>query len=453
MFGLKSEIEMKIKTTVAVVLIISGLLQVSAQDTIRFLSLKEACIQGLERNVDVLNARLERQKTHYKSDEAQGKLYPQIDAYSNFNYYYSIPKMVLPGEIFGQTGMIAVQIGTKYDWSNGFKASQVLYNQSYFTSLKLAKSMENLSELNLQQKKEEMVYHVSQVYYLCLATNMQIAQLEITMQNTDRLLEIAKLQHANGMILKVDYSRVAVNKSNLQSQIDNLNQLYQQQLGLLKYLIGLDSRTKVELSDSLSVSSVATSNELPDYRNRTELQLLDRQIEITSLTQSMNKQAYLPTLSGFGQYYFQGQRDQFDFFKGGSDKFFKVGVIGLSLNIPVFDGFEKRSKIRQGDIELTQFQNSRKNTTEYYNKEFKDAERQYDNNLNVVLRQQENIKVAEETYFVSLKGYRQQVVSLSDLFMSESSLTEARLSYYNALLQLNNAGLEVKKTKGELLNY
>ena len=50
--------------------------------------------------------------------------------------------MVLPGEIFGQTGMIAVQIGTKYDWSNGFRASQVLFNQSYFTSLKLSGRLE-----------------------------------------------------------------------------------------------------------------------------------------------------------------------------------------------------------------------------------------------------------------------------------------------------------------------
>jgi outer membrane protein len=51
-----------------------------------------------------------------------------------------------------------------------------------------------------------------------------------------------------------------------------------------------------------------------------------------------------------------------------------------------------------------------------------------------------------------LQGYRQQVVSLSDLLMSENGLTEARLSYYNAVLQLNNAGLDVKKAKGELLN-
>jgi outer membrane protein len=446
---------MKMKTVkilTGIILILQAT-TVSAQDTLITLSLKEACTQAVEKNVNVLNAGLERKKTQYMSDETRSKLYPQIDAYSNFNYYYSIPQMVLPGEIFGQTGMIAVQIGTKYDWSNGFRASQVLYNQSYFTSLRLAKRVENLSELNIQQKKEEIVYQVSQLYYLCTATNKQIAQLIITMRNIDKLLEIAKLQKENGIILKVDYARVAVNKSNLQTQIDNLTQLYQQQMGMLKYLIGTEFNSKVELSDSLSITPIEDSRSLPDFHNRTELQLLDKQMEVSMLTRTMNKQAYLPTLSGFGQYYFQGQRDQFDFFKGGNDKFFKVGIIGISLNIPVFDGFEKRSKIRQGDIELMQLQNSRKSTNEYFKKEYVDAERQYDNSLNVALRQQENIKVAEETYSVSLQGYRQQVVPLSDLLLSEGSLTEARLTFYNALLQLKNAALEVKKAKGELLNY
>lgn len=444
---------MRTKKTLIGLFAIFGLLQVSAQDTITYLSLKQSCQLGIEKNVNVQNAGFEQQKSLYQLKEAKSKLYPQVEAYSNFSYFYAIPKMVIPGEIFGQTGIIAIEIGTKYDWSSGFKASQLLYSQSYFTSLKLAQRMVSMGNLNLQQKKEETVYQISQVYYLCQTTKKQIAQLNATMQNIDRLLEIAKLQNENGIIRKVDYSRVSVNKSNLQTQIDNLEQLYHQQLGMLKYLIGIDVTAKVELSDSLSISTINTSFEESNFNNRTELKLLDKQIEIISLTRKMNLQSYLPSLVGFGQYYYQGQRNEFDFFKGGNDKLYNVGVVGLSLNIPIFDGFEKRSKTKQKDIELQQLQNTRKSTTDYFTKEFSDAIRQYNNSLNALLRQEENIKVAEGTYNISLQGYRQQVVSLSDLLMSESSLTETRLSYYNALMQLNIAELDVKKAKGELLNY
>jgi outer membrane protein TolC len=444
---------MKTKRVIAGLLVILGIAKASAQDTSMYLSLKQSYQMVIEKNVNVRNADLERQKINYQLKEAQSKLYPQIEGYSTFSYYYAIPKMVLPGEIFGQTGMIPVEIGTKFDWSSGFKATQVLYSQSYFTSLKLAQKMLTMGDLNLQQKKEEVIYQVSQVYFLCQTTGKQIGQLKITMQHMDRMIEIAKLQNENGVIRKIDYSRVLVNKSNLQTQIDNLEQLYRQQISLLKYLIGLDMNTKIELSDSLTFSRVEISIQLPDFNNRTVLKLLDKQMEVTFLTRKFNQQSYLPTLAGFGQYYYQGQRNAFDFFDGGDDKFFKTGVVGLSLSVPIFDGFEKRSKIRQHDIALQQLQNTRKSTSDYFSREFTDAVGQYGNSLNALLRQQENIKVAEETYNISLQGYRQQVVSLSDLLMSESSLTDARLSYFNALMQLKYAELEVKKAKGELLNY
>jgi outer membrane protein TolC len=310
-----------------------------------------------------------------------------------------------------------------------------------------------LGELTTQQKKEELVYQVSQVYFLCQATRMQIAQLKTTMQNTDRLLEIAKLQNENGVIRKVDYSRVSVNKNNLQTQIDNLAELYKQQLGLLKYLIGIDVKENIELSDSLSFSGENIPENWPELSNRTELKLLDQQIEISLTNRKIDRQSHLPELSGVGQFYYQGQRNSFDFLRGGNDKFYKVGFVGLSLNIPLFDGFQRRFKTQQNDIVVQQLQNTREDVLRSFSREYTDALNQYENNFNVLIRQKENIKVAEETYSVGLQGYRQQVVLLSDLLLSESSLVEAKLSYINALLQLKNTELEVKKAKGELLNF
>lgn len=452
---------MKTKKIITELLVIFGLLQgstldivqqASAQETVLSLTLKQSCELGVEKNVNVKNAVLEEQKAGYQLKEVQSKLFPQISAYSDFSYFYAIPKTVLPGEIFGQSGMIAVETGTKYDWNSGFKATQLLYNQSYFTSLKVAKRLEAIAELSLQQKKEEVIYQISQVYYLILTTRNQIAQLNISMQNTSRLLEIAGIQRENGVIRKVDQSRVIVNKSNLQTQIDNLEQLYLQQLGFLKQIIGIENTVEIELSDSLRFVPIPAPAALPDLTNPIEIKLLDSQIEVASLKRKLNRQSYLPTLAAFGQYSFQGQRNEFDFFKG-SDRFFKVGVIGLSLTIPIFDGLEKFAKIKQNDIEIQQFLNTRKETSSQFAREFSNAERQYENSLNALRRQQESIEVAQEAYDIGLQGYQQQVVPLSDVLMSETSLTEARLSYFNALNQLKNAELEIRKAKGELLNF
>ncbi len=444
---------MKINKIITAALVIFGILQARAQDTIINLTLHQACQLGVDNNINVTNAKLETQKSAYQLKELKSKLYPQLEGYSDFNYYYAIPRMLMPGEMFGTTGEIPVEIGTKYDWIGGFKASLMLYNQSYFTSIKVSRRMQTINELSLQQKKEELVYQVSQVYFLCKTTNNQIAQLEKNMQNTDHLLAILKLRNENGVIRKIDYSKVLVNKNNLQTQIDNLVQLSQQQLGLLKYLTGIDNAGNVVLVDTLSFGQTLQSFEMPDFNNRTEMKLLDKQIEVSSLNRKANQQLYLPTLSGAGQFYYDGQQNDLNYFNGSGNKFFKVGMIGISLNVPIFDGFGKYAKTKQCDIELLQLQNTRKNTSDNYSKDFTDAMRQYNSSLHALLRQQENIKIAEEDYDITLQGYHQQIVLLSDLMLSENSMTEARLSYVNALLQLKDAELEVRKSKGELLNY
>lgn len=441
----------KKKLLIASSFIFVFLLPTVAQDKLR-LTLQEANRLGLERNVNVQNASLDQQKLHYQFKEAQSNLYPQLEGYSTFSYFYAIPKMVLPGEMFGQTGLIPVEIGTKYDWNSGVKASQMIYSQSYFTALKLSKKMETFGALSLQQKREELIYQVSQVYFLCQTTQKQIEELELTRKNTNKLLEISGLQKDNGVIRKVDYSRVVVVRNNIQSQIENMQQLYQQQLGLLKFCIGLPIETEIEITDSLAVSVQPLTLEAPNLNNRTELALLNQQIEINKLTAKANKSGYYPTLSGFGQLYYEGQQNEFNYFDGGSDKFFKTGMIGLTLNLPIFDGFEKRSKAKQYAIELKQLENTRRNTQEYFTKEYTDAYRQYQTSWKAVNRELENKKIAEETYQVSELGYSQQVISLTDLLMAENSFTESRLAYYNSLLQLKNAELEVKKSKGELLN-
>jgi len=437
---------------IAVLLAWTGIFQAIAQDSITSVSLSQACRLGIDHNLMIANAALEMHKAHYQVKETQSKLYPQLEGYSTLNYYFGIPKMLMPGEIFGQTGEIPFEIGTKYDWSSGFSASLSLYNQSYFTSIKVAKCMQTVSRLNLQQKKEELAYQVSQVYYLCKTTDSQIAYLKKDMTNASHLLEILKSQNENGMVRKIDYSKVLVNKNNLQTQIENLILLRDQQLGMLKFLIGINENSKVELTDSLTYSNNSGTIELPDLNNLSELKLMDEQIEITTLSRKANRQSYIPTLSGTGQLYYQGQQNEFNFFKGGSDKFFKVGFVGITLNVPIFDGFGKQAKNKQYEIELQQLQNTRRNSLTGYSKNFSEAVQQYTNSHNALLRQKENIKIAEEDYSISLQGYNQQVVPLSDVMLSENSLTEARLSFVSAMLQLKNAELEVRKSKGELLN-
>ena len=355
----------------------------------------------------------------------------------------------MPGEMFGQTGEIPMEIGTKFDWSSGLKASVSLVNFSNLSAIKLAKSVQNMSKLTLEQKKEEILYQVHQVYYLCLSTSTQIMYLNKNMENTNHLLEILDNQNKNGIVRKIDYSKLTVTKNNLQTQIDNLQKLKAQQCNMLKFIVGLNRDCELKLTDSLDIHDIQSYTE-PNLVNRTDIMLIDHQIEISQLNKKSVSRMYLPELSASGQFYYQGQQNKFNYFEG-KDKFFKVGFVGLSLNVPIFDGFEKQNKIRQYKSEITQLQNTRKNTLNGLWKDYANAREEYSNSLKTIDRQRENIKVAEDNYTISLQQYKQQTLLLSDLILAENSLTEARLSYVEALLQLKNAELELVKLNGELV--
>ena len=124
--------------------------------------------------------------------------------YSAFSYYYAIPKMVIPGEIFGQQGNIPVEFGTKYDWNSGLKFSQLIYSQSYFTSLKLISEIIELQELNVQVKREEVAFQVSQLYCLCQVVEKQLVEMSSTITNLQKLKAIVELQKANDMARQAD---------------------------------------------------------------------------------------------------------------------------------------------------------------------------------------------------------------------------------------------------------
>lgn len=65
------------------------------------------------------------------------------------------------------------------------------------------------------------------------------------------------------------------------------------------------------------------------------------------------KDGYFPVLSAFASYNWQGQSDKL-FSKENKMNTFGSGMWGLSLSIPVFDGFQKKFKAQQ--IEVSQRQ-------------------------------------------------------------------------------------------------
>ncbi|GJM50091.1 hypothetical protein RCZ15_10650 [Capnocytophaga catalasegens] len=126
--------------------------------------------------------------------------------------------------------------------------------------------------------------------------------------------------------------------------------------------------------------------------------------------------------------------------------------VGLSLNIPIFKGFGTKAKVRQAQVDLKSLEAELKDVRLAMDLAYENARNQITNSLLTIESQKENVKLAEEVLLNTQNNYQQGLASLTDLLDSERSLSDAKNSYTNALLEHKLAEIELLKAKGELKN-
>lgn len=432
--------------------VVPGVLSLNAQAVPDTLTLHRVISLALKNNHQIRISELEGHKLLMQERELRSRLMPNVEAYSTLSYFYAIPRMVIPGEIFGLTGNIPVEFGTKFDWNSGLRFSQLIYHQNYFTSLKMIDELIALQELSQQQQREEIVYQASTLFNLCLTIKDQINAFDSTIHSMTRLQSIVQLHADNGIARKADVERVVIDISKLEIEKLRLSEKYMQEMNLLKIITGMDPRKPIYAKGACLKSNQLFWTSDSESYYRIELQMNDKQRSAKELALSMEKQSRWPVLAAFGQHYYLGMRDQFDFFDGGDDRFFKSGLIGLQLRVPLFCGFEKQSRIKTKEIELSQIETRREHLLMTSQSEFLEAEQEYKNSLTTLSKEAQNLEAARCIYLANLSGYKQQIVTLTDLILSEYQLTKTRMEFFGAQFNVKRTELTLKKITGTLIS-
>ncbi len=416
-------------------------------DSLR-LSLMDAVQLAVKQNPQLQSVQLDEEINKFKIKELKSSALPQLSVDGSYNDNFSRASQILPGEIFGQPGTsIAVQFGTRYSYSATGQLTQKIFDPSLNTGLKAAKESQGYYALNTFKNKEDLIYNVVNIYMQLEMTQKQRELITGNIERMKKLIEITNAQFQEGIIKKVDLDQLKVNNTNLLTQLSNTNNTYTQALNNLKVLMNIDVSTPVAVTYEIGGEAIPVANQLFLNEN-TDLRLNNYQIKLQELNTQNIKAGYLPTLSAFANYGIQSQTDYL--FKSGAAQSFKSGLWGLTLKVPIFDGFTKRNQMAQSQIQVKQLQLNKKYITSQVNNDFVNARNNLNQNKDVLNAQQENMKVAEELYDVAKLSYTEGISPLSELINAENGLKEAQTQYLTALLQMNLAELDLMKTSGQL---
>lgn len=415
------------------------------------MSLKQCVDYAMSHNIMLKKSEWEVNKNAQKKKEVLATGLPQINSNNSFNDNLVIPTQLLPAAVFGGPAgtFVPVRFGTKYNLSAGATASQILYDKTFFLGVKASKASEELANLGVEKTKQQLIYDVSSAYYALQVTMVQKGIVENNLTKVKQLLDVSKVQYENGMNKKMDYNRLQVNSTNLETELGNLKLNIDYQAAVLKYVMGLSQDSSVFVSKMIEPKLTKADTSSNSITNNIDIKILQTQMDLNQLNIKQYYAGYFPVLKATATYNWSNMGNEVHL-TGNQANWYNSTAIGLSLNFPIFDGMNRHYKANQAKIQQIQMELDDENLKASIRLQNINATNKLATNQSSVLVQQKNMKLAEEIYTTSQEQYNGSIIPLSDLMNAETSLKEAQTNYLVALVQVKLAELELLKASGNI---
>lgn len=410
--------------------------QISAQD---ILSLEECIKIGIENNLALQTKRNEIRKGQYALSENRARLLPVINGFAGFTDNIKPPVSVTDGSSYGVPYNVTKTL--PYSANAGIQLQLPLYNQTLYTSMDVARIMDQLNRQGYEKAREELMMEISKLYYLGQTTN---EQLEILKKNIGRLEELKNITEAfydNGMAMDIDVKRVRINLDNMKVQYDNAQAMLVQQMNLLKYMMDFPMEKNFALervqAEKLSHTELTGLSE-----NLYEIQMLESQKTLAEKQRKLIRNGYIPSLSLSGNLSTSAFTDKarYWFQDNPSSKWYTSYGVGVSLRVPIFDGLEKRNKIRKAEMDIENARLNLENTRKNLQTKYLNATNDLMNSERNFFKQKDNYLLAEDVYAVTIDRYKEGIASMTEVLQDEMRMSEAQNNYITAHYnyQLNN---------------
>lgn len=418
----------------------------SAQET---LTLAQCVAMGVENNLSLRASRNEIAKGKHNISENRARLLPQLNATLGMNDNFDPAVSVTDGSAYGTKYNVTKTL--QYNAAGSLQLQVPLWNQTMLTALNIAKTLDQINSLSYEKAREDLTVQIGQMYYLAQNTAEQIRLVTENIKRLEGLRDITVAFYDNGMAMEVDVKRVNINIENLTVQRDNAEALLLQQHNMLKYIIDYPAERSIQLTpvdpDAVSTATLSGLN-----MNLYELQLLEKQRALAEQQQRMARDGYLPTVSLTGSLAFTAYTDEFKnwFHSGPSNKWYRSDGLGLTVRVPVFDGFEKRSKIRKAQVDIDNARLAYENTVKQMQTQYVNATSDLANSERNYRKQRDNYRLAEDVYNVTADQYREGVTSMTDVLQDEMRVSEAQNNYLTAHYNCQVSNLTLLKLTGQL---
>ena len=455
--------------------------QINAQtvpaDTLT-LSLDKCIAIALTESPTIKVADMEVTRVDYSKKETLGQLLPTINFGATYNRTIAKQTMYMSMDGFGggmgggtdtdsdsetasrasgnSGGKTGIKVGLDNSYSAGFSASMPLIAPHLWKTLKLNDSQILLNVENARTSRLALVNQVKSAYYALLLAYDSRDVLQESYDNAKFNADVYEKQFSVGAASEYDVLRSQVAVKNIEPELLQADIAIKQARLQLLILMGLDAsmplKPDTKLADyerDMYANTLSIDRSLDGNSDLRQLDIHTRQLN-DALT--IQKMAWFPTLALSFNYNWTSMSN------GNALKNFTwtpYSVVGLTLNIPLFEGGQRYSRIKQARIQVDEMKWQRQNLERSINMQVELAIDNIEKNVKQVASSAESVSQADKAYEIMEKSFKIGAASYLNLRDSQLALTQARLAYYQSIYNylIANSELELLLGNADLNKY
>jgi outer membrane protein TolC len=333
--------------------------------------------------------------------------------------------------------------------------SQAQVHQEIFSPEKLAEYRRTIASQSLAAAKRDVVERgltatVAESFYAAVTAQRKSASSQLALEEARRFVDITRKLEQGGEVAHADVLKSRLVLQQRQRELQDAKLAVDKSRIALAVLMFPDYRLDFDLLDDLgSLQSLPSFNEIEDAaRSKSpELRAGEENIRQEELAAGSARAAYWPTLSF--DYFFGINSNQFAVHD--KEGFNRLGSAAqATLNIPVWDWWSTRSKVRQANIKRQQAQ-----------LDLELSRHQLISNLHAfyfeaqtALSQLDSLKHSMEDAAESLRlthlRYEAGEVSVLEVVDAQSTLVDARNAYDSGLARYRLALVNIQTLTGTI---
>jgi outer membrane protein TolC len=417
-----------------------------AQESPITLSLNKAIDLALENSYNTRAAANDIASAKEKVWETTTIGLPQINGAIDYQNFLKQPITV--ADINGDGVDEEFVFGTKQNVNASVTLSQLLFDGTYLVGLQSAKTFLKISEQ--AKEKTDLVTReaVINAYGNVLISENSISILENNIKILQKNYDDAKKIYENGLNEEEDVEQLLITLGDVKNQLNSVKRLNEIAYQMLNLTLGNSIDTKLVLTDTLD--SLTEENITIDlvgetflFENHIDYRIAENDREAKRLMVRLEQSKNLPSLSAFVNYGTQAFSNEFSFFDN-NQRWFQSSLLGVSLKVPIFSSFGRKSKTAQAKIALNTADLRLEETKKRLELQAKKAKSDYQLSIESYQTAKKNLGLAERIEKKQRIKFFEGLSSSFNLLQAQTQLYTQQQNYIQSMLNVitNKAALE-----------